>query len=141
MSPRTGRPTTEPKGNRESFRLSDNDIKKLKYCVKETGKSKAEIVRMGIESVCRSENLKREEVFAMKNKYNGSFEVDMNDVPNECPICHTELDLGENVDTSPYKDGFRSVLMCPKCNFQKVLSYTTEKDVEMQMKEEIESDS
>lgn len=51
VSPRTGRPTTEPKSNWTGFRLSDNDIKKLEYCVKETGKSKAEIVREGIDLV------------------------------------------------------------------------------------------
>lgn len=51
VSPRMGRPTTEPKSNWTGFRLSDNDIKKLEYCVKETGKSKAEIVREGIDLV------------------------------------------------------------------------------------------
>lgn len=49
MSPRIGRPTTNPKSNWTGFRLSDNDIEKLNYCVKETGMSKAEIVRRGIE--------------------------------------------------------------------------------------------
>ncbi len=49
MSPRTGRPTTDPKSNWTGFRLSDNDIEKLNYCAKETGMSKAEIVRKGIE--------------------------------------------------------------------------------------------
>lgn len=49
VSPRTGRPTTDPKSNWTGFRLSDNDIEKLNYCVKETGMSKAEIVRKSIE--------------------------------------------------------------------------------------------
>jgi predicted DNA-binding protein len=49
LSPRTGRPTTDPKSNWTGFRLSDNDIEKLNYCAKETGMSKAEIVRKGIE--------------------------------------------------------------------------------------------
>lgn len=48
VSPRTGRPTTDPKSKWTGFRLSDNDIEKLNYCVKETGMSKAEIVRKGI---------------------------------------------------------------------------------------------
>lgn len=51
MSPRTGRPTQEPKGNRESFRLSDADIEKLKTCVEKTGLSKTDIVRKGIDLV------------------------------------------------------------------------------------------
>lgn len=53
LSPRTGRPTTDPKSNWTGFRLSDNDIEKLNYCVKETGMSKAEIVRKGIDMVYR----------------------------------------------------------------------------------------
>jgi len=52
MSPKKmGRPTNNPKGNRESFRFSDDDIQKLEYCVKTTGKSKTGIVRMGIDKV------------------------------------------------------------------------------------------
>ena len=51
MSPRTGRPTQEPKGNRESFRLSDADIEKLNVCVEKTGLSKTDIVRKGIDLV------------------------------------------------------------------------------------------
>lgn len=51
MSPRTGRPTEEPKNNRESFRLSDNDIEKLDYCVKHTGLNKVDIIRKGIDLV------------------------------------------------------------------------------------------
>lgn len=51
MSPRTGRPTEEPKNNRESFRLSDNDIEKLNYCVENTGLKKVDVVRKGIDLV------------------------------------------------------------------------------------------
>ena len=51
MPPRTGRPTSEPKKNRESFRLSDNDTKKLNYCVEKTGMSKVEVIRKGIDLV------------------------------------------------------------------------------------------
>ena len=51
MSPRTGRPTTDRKGNWTGFRLSDKDIEKLEYCAKKTGLSKAEIVRQGINEV------------------------------------------------------------------------------------------
>lgn len=51
MSPRTGRPTQEKKGNWTGFRLSDKDIEKLNYCSDKTGLSKAEIVRQGIDMV------------------------------------------------------------------------------------------
>lgn len=51
MSPRTGRPTESPKQHRESFRLSDEDMKKLDFCTKETGMSKTDIIRKGIDLV------------------------------------------------------------------------------------------
>ena len=51
MSPRTGRPTSEPKGNRESFRLSNKDTEKLNYCVEKTGMKKVDVIRKGIDLV------------------------------------------------------------------------------------------
>lgn len=51
MSPRTGRPTSDPKTHWTGFRLSDNDTAKLNYCAEKTGMSKAEIVRKGIDLV------------------------------------------------------------------------------------------
>lgn len=51
MSTKTGRPTINPKQNRESFRLSDSDMEKLKFCMKEMGMTKTDIIRKGIELV------------------------------------------------------------------------------------------
>lgn len=51
MSPRTGRPTDNPKNKPMPVRLSENDMEKLEYCSKTTGKPKAEIIRMGIDKV------------------------------------------------------------------------------------------
>lgn len=51
MSPRTGRPTVNPKKTRLELRLSDNDIEKLEFCCNKTGMSKAEILRNGLDEV------------------------------------------------------------------------------------------
>ena len=51
MTPRTGRPTQERKEHRESFRLSDSDMKKIQYCMEETGMSKTDIIRRGVDLV------------------------------------------------------------------------------------------
>lgn len=51
MVPRTGRPTDEPKKNPYRVMLSDDQLKKLEYCSKTTGKTKAEIIREGIDKV------------------------------------------------------------------------------------------
>lgn len=51
VSPRTGRPTDNPKNKPMPVRLSESDMKKLEHCSKTTGKSKAEIIRMGIDTV------------------------------------------------------------------------------------------
>lgn len=50
MSPK-GRPTNDPKKISSHFRLSDEDVKLLAICSKETGLSKTEIVRQGIREV------------------------------------------------------------------------------------------
>lgn len=51
MSPRTGRPTDDPKVLNTRVRLSEDDIAMLKYCCEKTGKKKSEIIREGIRKV------------------------------------------------------------------------------------------
>lgn len=51
MSPRTGRPTDEPKKHETRIRMSDKDIEMLDYCCKVTGRTKADIIRDGIKEV------------------------------------------------------------------------------------------
>lgn len=51
MSPRTGRPTDNPKRHETRIRMSDEDVELLEYCSKITGKTKAEIIRQGIREV------------------------------------------------------------------------------------------
>ena len=53
MSPRTGRPTDNPKKERLELRLSDDDIIKLEYCCQQTKLSKAEILRQGLDQQYR----------------------------------------------------------------------------------------
>ncbi len=48
MSPRTGRPTDNPKDNRKSYRLSDSDMDKIKICMQKTGMTETDIIRKGI---------------------------------------------------------------------------------------------
>lgn len=51
MSPRTGRPTEDPKRHETRIRMSDEDIKILEYCCEVTGGTKADIIREGIREV------------------------------------------------------------------------------------------
>lgn len=51
MSPRTGRPTDDPKKLSTRIRLSEEDVRILDYCCEKTGKTKSEIIRMGIRTV------------------------------------------------------------------------------------------
>lgn len=48
-----GRPTDDPKVNQVRIRMSDEDVKKLEYCSSCLGKTKAEIVRLGVDTVYR----------------------------------------------------------------------------------------
>ena len=51
MSPRTGRPTGDPKNHQQRIRMSDNEMMMLEYCCEATGKTKADIIRLGIKKV------------------------------------------------------------------------------------------
>lgn len=51
MSPRTGRPTDDPKTHQQRIRMSDKDVEMLEYCCLATGKTKADIIRLGIKKV------------------------------------------------------------------------------------------
>jgi len=50
MTPRTGRPPIDDsRKHREFIRLNDKEKERLDYCSRETGKTKADIIRDGIE--------------------------------------------------------------------------------------------
>jgi hypothetical protein len=51
LSPRTGRPTNDPKTLNTRIRLSEEDVERLSFCQKKTGLTKAEIIRQGIKEV------------------------------------------------------------------------------------------
>lgn len=51
MSPRTGRPTEDPKKERVGFRLSNEEARMLDYCCKVFGLSKTEVIRQGIKEM------------------------------------------------------------------------------------------
>ena len=49
MSPRTGRPTDDPKTHETRIRMSDGSVQKLDYCSQVLGIAKAEVIRQGID--------------------------------------------------------------------------------------------
>lgn len=51
MSPRTGRPTDNPKKDRVGFRLSDDERKMLDFCCEVFGLSKTEVIMQGIKEM------------------------------------------------------------------------------------------
>jgi len=50
-SPRTGRPTDDPKKNETRIRMSDNDIEMLNYCCEVLSLTKAEVIRQGVKNM------------------------------------------------------------------------------------------
>lgn len=60
MSPRTGRPTYDPKNERIGMRLSEDESAKLHYCCEVLGLSKTEVIRKGI-NILYQEALKQKE--------------------------------------------------------------------------------
>jgi len=51
MSPRTGRPTDDPKKHETRIRMSDEDVRLLEACSKALGTTKAEVIRLGIREI------------------------------------------------------------------------------------------
>lgn len=51
LSPRTGRPTNNPKENYTGIRLSDDELYKIKFCMEQTGTTKTDIIRNGINKI------------------------------------------------------------------------------------------
>ncbi len=51
MSPRTGRPTKDPKKHETRIRMSDEDVRLLEICCEKTGLCKADVIRQGIREV------------------------------------------------------------------------------------------
>lgn len=54
MSPKTGRPTSDPKKHETRIRMSDEDVRMLEECCKITGMTKAYVIRKGIRVVYES---------------------------------------------------------------------------------------
>lgn len=51
VSPRTGRPTDDPKRHETRIRMSDEDVRILQECCEKAGMSKADVIRQGIREV------------------------------------------------------------------------------------------
>lgn len=51
MSPRTGRPTDEPKKHETRIRMSDEDVRILNECSRISGLSKADVIRKAIREL------------------------------------------------------------------------------------------
>lgn len=51
MSPRTGRPTTDPKTKSLRMRVSEQDLDMLKFCCEKLGKNQSDTIRCAIESL------------------------------------------------------------------------------------------
>ena len=51
MSPKLGRPTTDPKTHETRIRMSDEDVRILEECCRLTGMTKADVIRQGIREV------------------------------------------------------------------------------------------
>lgn len=62
MSPRTGRPTDDPKPHERKIRFSDGDLERLDYCAEGLGLSRAEVIRQGIKQVYEETQKKRGEI-------------------------------------------------------------------------------
>ena len=55
MAPKKmGRPTDDPKGKHINVRLSESDLQRLEFCAKETGMTRATVIRKAIGDLYES---------------------------------------------------------------------------------------
>lgn len=59
MSPRTGRPTDNPKKGRLEIRVSDEEEQMMRYCCEALGKTRSDVIREGVDALF--EKIKREQ--------------------------------------------------------------------------------
>lgn len=68
MSPRTGRPTDNPKDIQTKIRMSEEDSEKLDYCCKILGLTRAEVIRLGIDRMYH-EAINKPKAYKKNNAY------------------------------------------------------------------------
>lgn len=49
MTQKMGRPTDDPKGERIGIRLTKDDLERLEYCARETGLTRAAVIRQSVK--------------------------------------------------------------------------------------------
>ena len=54
MTVKMGRPTDDPKRHETRIRMTDEDVRILETCSRELGKTKTDIIRMGIREVYKN---------------------------------------------------------------------------------------
>ncbi len=51
MVAKMGRPTNDPKNHDTRIRMTDSELERLNYCAEKLGKTKTEIISMGVKKV------------------------------------------------------------------------------------------
>lgn len=51
MVAKMGRPTNDPKRYNTRIRMTDSEVERLNYCAEKLGKSKTEIISLGVQKV------------------------------------------------------------------------------------------
>lgn len=46
-----GRPTSNPKSHSKRLRMTDEEVQKLEYCTKQTGKTQTDVLMLGLDKV------------------------------------------------------------------------------------------
>ena len=54
MTAKMRRPTDDPKRHETRIRMTDEDVRILEFCSRELGKTKTDIIRMGIREVYKN---------------------------------------------------------------------------------------
>lgn len=70
-------------------------------------------------------------------KYEESFNVDLDEIPSECPECGKDIDIISSIDYGYHPNGICGTLYCNNddCTFSKDLIFETNEDIANDMDE------
>lgn len=54
MTAKMGRPTEDPKRHETRIRMTDEDLRILEYCSNKLGKTKSDVIRLGIREIYKN---------------------------------------------------------------------------------------
>lgn len=70
-----GRPTSNPKSHSKRLRMTDEEVQKLEYCTKQTGKTQTDVLMLGLDKVYQE--LKKQRIIRHRQTLDYTLSTDL----------------------------------------------------------------